>query len=918
MGLFALFKRKPNSRKRKRPRGGVQLPSFGAQVVASGARVIASGARVVASVKEIRIFPTGKLYLNPDTIRPEEEEKINDRRTANGRKHVRPFRGFGRRSRKRPKEPVYDTVGLALSGGGVRSAAFSLGVTQALNLADVFGRIDYLSTVSGGGYIGSTITAGMTLDPRGRFPVPSELRRDEPPVVQHIRDYSNYLIPHGFGDVIRSAAVYLRGLAANVLLILPWLLLAATITILFYPTRDSLKTAGPLVTWWTKLSTLPFLKNLTAIGYVIGLKQYFIATCILLGLLFVALLAWSIRRSMQSAVNQPEIPGFLSSLFFWFLIAVGVVAFCELQPFILDALFRVQDSDHSHPDKTTFGLFIKWLQSIIIWLTPIAAVVGLWGNKLTWMVKGVTENSKFTQKLKRVAIKALIYVAGAVVPILVWFIYLQFAFDGIYHCRDEAASRCVTQVEAPHWLIRLADWFVDKIPQIGIDGSHWLQAQTIKWMDGTLPSIDSAHDFYALWSFYLLVFVVLALVSWLLEPNANSLHRLYRDRLSKAFLVCPTERSIDPDATIETIKRLPLNKLANVKAPYHLINAALNIQSSRAANRRGRNADFFLFSGEFVGSRSTGYVKTAEMERQSPEVDVATAMAISGAAAASNMGTSSIRWVSPSLAILNVRLGYWLRNPGFMFGVSSLWRKLHDVFNLYFLYEMFGLLSEKRPFVYLTDGGHVENLGAYELLRRRCCLLIIVDAEADNGMHFESLVRLERYARIDLGIRLELPWQEIRSATLEISKQMQERGDPGALLSRTGPHCAIGKIYYPEGEGRILYVKSSLTGDESNYVIDYKRRNPSFPHETTGDQFFTEEQFEAYRALGFHVMQGFFSGRDDIAVPARKARDNRAWRRAVITTRRRLKRDVMRILRPKKTEVLPTVVAAPGWADRPA
>jgi hypothetical protein len=90
-------------------------------------------------------------------------------------------------------------------------------------------------------------------------------------------------------------------------------------------------------------------------------------------------------------------------------------------------------------------------------------------------------------------------------------------------------------------------------------------------------------------------------------------------------------------------------------------------------------------------------------------------------------------------------------------------------------------------------------------------------------------------------------------------------GVPPAIVSRAGPHCAVGKIYYPEGEGRILYVKSSVSGDENDYVMDYKRRRASFPHETTGDQFFTEEQFEAYRALGFHALQGFFSGRDHVA-----------------------------------------------------
>jgi hypothetical protein len=142
----------------------------------------------------------------------------------------------------------------------------------------------------------------------------------------------------------------------------------------------------------------------------------------------------------------------------------------------------------------------------------------------------------------------------------------------------------------------------------------------------------------------------------------------------------------------------------------------------------------------------------------------------------------------------------------------------------------------------------------------------VIDGEADPDLHFSSLVRLERYARIDLGIRIELPLEEIRAAARTVSKTIERRGDPGSLCSKGGPHCAIGKIYYPGGEGRLVYVKASLTGDESNYVIDYKRRYSSFPHQTTGDQFFTEEQFEVYRALGFHEVYGLLERDDRVAV----------------------------------------------------
>ena len=158
-------------------------------------------------------------------------------------------------------------------------------------------------------------------------------------------------------------------------------------------------------------------------------------------------------------------------------------------------------------------------------------------------------------------------------------------------------------------------------------------------------------------------------LSWLLKPNTNSLHRLYRDRLSKAFLFDPrkaargarivrrNEASIDQGRDFEQLDDMRVSQLSAKHAPYHLINAALNIQGSDYANRRGRNADFFLISPRYIGSYATDYAPMTTFERACPEFDLATAMAISGAAASSNMGSSSIRSLTSTLALLNIRLG---------------------------------------------------------------------------------------------------------------------------------------------------------------------------------------------------------------------------------------------------------------------
>jgi hypothetical protein len=153
-------------------------------------------------------------------------------------------------------------------------------------------------------------------------------------------------------------------------------------------------------------------------------------------------------------------------------------------------------------------------------------------------------------------------------------------------------------------------------------------------------------------------------------------------------------------------------------------------------------------------------------------------------------------------------------------------------------------------------------------------IVIAVDAEADPDMSFGSLVNLQRYARIDFGVRLDLPWGPIQDATRQASaKNLKSGGEPPKAPH--GPHCALGAIYYPRKNGEktgpnntgvLLYIKSSLTGDENDYVIEYKRRNPSFPHETTLDQLFTEEQFEAYRNLGFHAVNSAFKLEDKVSM----------------------------------------------------
>ena len=166
------------------------------------------------------------------------------------------------------------------------------------------------------------------------------------------------------------------------------------------------------------------------------------------------------------------------------------------------------------------------------------------------------------------------------------------------------------------------------------------------------------------------------------------------------------------------------------------------------------------------------------------------------------------------------------------------------------LREMTGIgMSEKADWLNLSDGGHIENLAIYELLRRRCKFIVAVDGEADPTFTFQGLMTLVRHAQIDFGIRIAPGLDEIRP-------------DPKTGYSKC--HFHLCRIHYPQtgthpaGTGLLLYLKLSVTGNESELIRRYRLNHPDFPHQTTLDQFFDQEQFEAYRQLGVHVAEALF------------------------------------------------------------
>ncbi|MDR6874965.1 hypothetical protein J2Y55_006005 [Bosea sp. BE125] len=775
-----------------------------------------------------------------------------------------------------------DCSGLAISGGGIRSAAFSLGALQALHQDGALAEIDYLSTVSGGGYIGTSLTLGLDTG-AGEFPFTTDDGdKSDNLAVAHLRNYSNYLIPGGWRDILASCSVILRGLGANLAIVAGVLLVCAGFTLALNPNQDALtrpdflgwerfpghpvaltepekaslarngqeiaalkSQLAPFEELDPKNATLTELERKAELQTQLQSKTkdfanlrkkaepadfFFTKWFLLLAVCFHV--GWALLRSGHGD-SAPEFVGAAARISQALMALTALAALFELQPFALRGLFLLYVQEG--PDSW-LGRISQIVAIVTPYLAPVAAVSAFASNVFGSILKTKEGEGGLRPLLSRLMSKIILFLIALALPMTLWVAYLYTTIAG-----DIGFSY------RPAWM----QWLVGELcgkPDVGsLSGGDTRDA--------------CAATYFFPW-FYTATGLILTAGTWLfLTPNGNSLHRLYRDRLSKAFLFDPRKiRKLKSGRSVSTdppwLDNAGFTGLHPAYGPLHLVNAALNIQSSKYVNQRGRNADFFQFSPVYCGSASTGYIRTDKLVDHCAGIDLATAMAISGAAASSNMGANTMRGFSPTLALLNIRLGYWMTNPAFVLqaGAGS---DANDWFKPYLLQEMLSLLSEKSSQVYLTDGGHIENLGLYELLRRRCARIIVLDAEADPQFSFRSLVEAERYARIDLGIRITLPWRDIQASSLAVNAEYAkgQGPDPAKIGQRT--HVARGTIEYgPDDHGEIIYIKSSLTGDENDYILDYKSRYPDFPHETTGDQMFSEEQFECYRALGFHAAHG--------------------------------------------------------------
>lgn len=714
--------------------------------------------------------------------------------------------------------------GLAISGGGIRSASFALGLLQALYGFGVFDRFHYLSTVSGGGYIGGALTyfrnaftqygadwfpfgylnkrnAGVTVKAMaarvgvGDDSDPGNTRARK--IVSYLRQHASYMTPsRAFGGPALVAGV----LRCVVSTFLPYFAILSGLVglAIWFGLAD--KTAAwshlaSLATAESESNAIPFYLAIwpgnIALGLGAAVFAIFVITSVVAGFIH-----W-VDRNEASAES-----GYMALIWYYrwsgrcLVLALALLVLSTL-PWVHDYLNSLFQAGGALPANFA-ALF-----------SALAGAFGLIG-KLRSLVGGGTTKPSALRTIG-MALAGVLFIYG------VLLLAYGTAFDLLRAGSIDPATRPPTYC----------------------------------------------------WS--LLALAAGLVAAFLINVNHASQHRVYRDRLMEVFCA---EKDAIKSGEWRTARRAQSSKgwlinMVSRRKPYHLINTCLVTTDSNQRKFRGRGGDNFILSPLFCGSDATGWVATA---RAMKTLSIATAIAVSGAALNAHSGphgTGLLRnkAYAALLSMLGVNLGYWARNPLKYAEGGSPMPLMPNLLKPGLAALTGHDLSERGGYVQLSDGGHFENLAIYELIRRKVAFLWVSDAGQDLGFTFEDLANAIERVRVDFGVNLRFrhePYDLTHlipgSATTETDAAKNFATE--YKLAKRG--YAIGTIEYPDAPwGVIVYVKSTLTRGLPGDLYGYKKRNDDFPHQTTLDQFFDEDQFEAYRELGYRLAAQLFRDIED-------------------------------------------------------
>lgn len=840
---------------------------------------------------------------------------------------------------------------LCLSGGGIRSAAFALGVVQALAAKGLLSSFDYVSSVSGGGYLNSFLQrwivgdkpAAGTLPAAGLAPVPPEQRVEqalggsltgaEAMQITRLREGANFITPRIGSmsvDTWTAVATAVRNLLVNWTMFLPLFLIVAGIPQIVYwflfplptwgaPLGLALQLVGLVVAMVTVGRSMPSYRSgeepeahiiqLGVVPFVLiaaaGVMMVLSAPewggwsvedrLIPSALVFVVatLVAAAIAIAWATFSRKLRRPQLVRDVPRWFLCSIAGAGVIYLAARPLATKVRITEVGVDN---------LEWLVA----LGPVAFI----GSILVagWMFSAIRSvwmrSSDFKPDLDR---EWLVRMSAILMkPALIWLVLISLTLVALLLVTGSGA---LDQPLAEK--LRLSGWFASGgvlsgaiAALAGNSGAtlmgyvrKWLSLETLigfavfffiglallasgffeSWLAAVATERMCGPDCsaeFAPWSPLAgHLAVVLALFFWVLglgfvfNVNRFSLNGFYQNRLGRTFLGAARcgERSPDPLTGFDARDNIRMHSLwpkAGAdpaggpfrKSLFPVINLALNVSASARLAWQERKAEPFVVtpfasgSGMLAADPSTGeprgaYVPSefyAGQERdrglEDAGITLAGAMSISGAAVSPNMGYHSSSRTAFLMTLFNLRLGAWLPNPLDWRDLGRrdpTARKRHSL--MPFLRELGGSTADNTPDVYLSDGGHFENLGLYEMIRRRCRYIFLSDGGCDPMFDFTDLGNAIRKISIDL--RTDIVFGPIHL------------GARPPLNGRLA--YAVATIKYPEGwEGKLIYLKPSILEQLPMDVNAYAIANQAFPHESTADQWYSESQFESYRRLG--------------------------------------------------------------------
>ncbi|MBD3675830.1 MAG: patatin-like phospholipase family protein [Planctomycetaceae bacterium] len=418
----------------------------------------------------------------------------------------------------------------------------------------------------------------------------------------------------------------------------------------------------------------------------------------------------------------------------------------------------------------------------------------------------------------------------------------------------------------------------------------------------TIKADQSARWWY--WGISSGIWVFLSLV---VNLNRTSLHEFYRERLQEMWLY--SSRHPRPSAE-QSSKAIPQTQdednpllFSNLRQPqaedskhpfpFLIINATANLFYAHLGNLVKSDIDSrprqsrFEFNPLKVtiyhsanpaespeetngDSAETKYVQKRTEEdviqyqnKLNSKLDLSSAMAISGSAVSPVMTTNLMFRIL--LFLSNIRFGQWLPKPNLPAARDKKFFRRHHASIARCLAESRIPNSEDRRYLFLSDGGHYENLGVEALLARRVEYILCVDASQDGDGRFLDLLKLIRRSRAMEGINITSD-PEGRQP-LDISCLDALKGHPAKR------HFFEAYIQYPDRPYKchFYYVKPSFDQDEPAEITNYKLDNPDFPHDPTLDQFYTERRFESYRLLGWHIAESFVKNHPEIFIGKQKS-----------------------------------------------